>query len=264
MRLDLRSATEWRSYYSGLYEDTLPALLPLLTDGVVLDVGANIGFYTIPMARRLQEIGGLCIAFEPIPSNFMRLLENIEANRVGKSVRTFQLALGERDGEITMLLDTNEGAVTGNAVRVPCTVFDQGQRERSPLTVPLRRLDDLIEELGLNQRPCGFIKVDIEGGEPLFLRGAVRVIERHRPLALMEINPVWLACNNLGIDDYLDVLKPQYYDSLLWSRRGWQKLSSLADVKKLTRINSVLFVPRDASAYWQRRAQNCKPAAKGC
>jgi FkbM family methyltransferase len=248
MKVDLRSITEWWSFYSGEYDELelLPSISRFLKhDSTILDVGANIGFWTVPLARALRKVGGRCYAFEPIPSNFERLEENVARNELKDLVCPVPIALGEKNDEITMMLDTCHGASTGNAARVPSAEYDAGQREHSPVSVKVRQLDDLAAELGLDQHPCTFIKVDIEGNEPHFLRGAAGFIHRHMPAIMVEINRIWLARNGLSIDDYFQVLSPDRYSTLLWRDRAWTEVSNLAKLDSLMDIETVLFVPRN-------------------
>src|SRR5687767_6694951 len=82
MRLDLRSRTEEWSFWTGEYESHAIKLLGgLLRPGdVVLDVGANIGFFSVPLGRILRASGGSLHAFEPVESNFKRLSDVIALN----------------------------------------------------------------------------------------------------------------------------------------------------------------------------------------
>lgn len=243
MTVDLRSVTEWPAFYSGRYDDLLSTILCLLPkSGMVLDVGANIGFYTIPLGIALQSFGGTCVAFEPVTSNYDRLLDNIRINELSDTVRAFPLALGDRNQEAVMLLDDLNGAMTGNAALVANTDLHDGQRERKPVVTRMVRLDDCVGELGLHDLPCHFIKVDIEGSEPFFFRGAVQFIRSNHPLVLAEVNSVWLARNGLSAQDYREVFGPEGYAFFLW-RKGWTEISNLSVLASHPQIESLLIVP---------------------
>jgi FkbM family methyltransferase len=245
MKVDLRSATEWRCFYTGEYDGYVASILPLITqNSSVIDVGANIGFWTVPLARHIQHLGGVCYGFEPVPANFERLRQNVDRNALQNVVQLYPLALGEKNDEITMMVDTSEGALTGNAARVPHAAFDDGQRERTPVSVKLRRLDDIASEIGLEQHPCAFMKLDIEGCEPFFLRGAAGFIQQHQPAILMEINRPWLTRNGLGIEDYLDVLSPRKYRMFVLCEHFWSEVAEPGLVRELHEIETAMFVPR--------------------
>jgi len=244
MIIDLRSNTEWLPFYFGSYENVLPAVLKLLREpGVALDVGANVGFYTIPLGRHMQALQGRCIAFEPVPANYARLLENIKANHLDEAIQALPLAVGEVNAQITMLRDDQRGAQTGNAARVRHAAFNDGQLERQPLYAQMIRLDDHVERLGLNDLPCRFVKVDIEGHEPSFFDGAAVFLKKHRPLMLAEVNPVWLARNQFGVDDYFRRLGPEGYAFFVWQQNRWIETPRPEDFPSDTRIRSLLLVP---------------------
>jgi hypothetical protein len=96
MIIDVRSDNEWWTLYTGRYDKMLPKILELLPEqSAAIDVGAHIGFYTIPIALRLRPSGGKCVAFEPVPSNYARLCKNVVANGLDDVVQTFPLPLGE-------------------------------------------------------------------------------------------------------------------------------------------------------------------------
>jgi hypothetical protein len=92
------------------------------------------------------------------------------------------VALSDRDGEAALSLreDFAAGATTGNAAIV------QGTTAFPTITVKLQRADDVV--LGHLGHRCCVIKLDIEGHEGAFLRGARRLIERDRPVIVCERN----------------------------------------------------------------------------
>jgi FkbM family methyltransferase len=133
----------------------------------VLDVGANIGVYSL-LAASCVGASGQVLAFEPGPEARRRLLENIELNAL-RNVHVHACALGDREGTVEFL----DRCDTTNRIR---TEEDAG---KSTVTVPVVRLDDLVDI------SCALGKMDIEGAEPLALCGAERLLAGANP-------PVWL------------------------------------------------------------------------
>jgi FkbM family methyltransferase len=121
MLVDLRSDTEFRSYYLGDFDNQAIrcAVRLLRPDSVVLDVGANIGFWSIPLASHLKERGCLH-AFEPVSANCKRLAENARRNALEDTVHIHQSGLSDQNGslQISLLEDFANGAETGNAAIV--------------------------------------------------------------------------------------------------------------------------------------------------
>lgn len=121
---------------------------------VVLDIGANVGFYTL-LSSELVGSGGKVVAFEPVPRNLKFLHEHIKVNALG-NVEVIEAAVGEAPGEITF--DDTSGSATGK-------ISTSGR-----LKVPLVSVDDLLAK-GRIRRPT-VLKIDVEGAEAMVLRGA--------------------------------------------------------------------------------------------
>ena len=181
MRVDLRSRTEVFAYYTGRYDTHLIAaatrMLPL--GGVVLDLGGNIGFWSIPMAKR-----GVVHAYEPVPGNAERLRENAQLNGVAHRLAVHEVALSDSVGEVQITLreDFARGAGTGNAA----IVIDSTDARFQTLTIPTSTLDAEVARLGLAS--IDIVKLDVEGHEDLCLRGGRQALERFRPLMFVEWN----------------------------------------------------------------------------
>ncbi len=144
----------------GGYEKKEIALLcSLIKPGdLVLDIGANIGLYTLPMSRAVGDTGTV-IAFEPDPDNARILKHNVRANQC-TNVRVVTCALGNQDGEVD-LFQRNENR--GNL-----SFADLARTGRS-VKVPVRRGAAVLHELAVGTPAVA--KIDVEGAEPLVLEG---------------------------------------------------------------------------------------------
>jgi len=149
----------------------------------VVDVGAHIGFFTIHLAA-LVGAGGRVYAFEPFEANLVLLERSVAENRFRDRVRARRAAVGATSGTATLTFP-RETLNTGGAYLLP----DGGAPLPGNLTarVPLVALDDL--DLAA---PVRFLKMDVEGAEPQVLRGAMRLLERDRPVILSELHPTQL------------------------------------------------------------------------
>lgn len=220
----------------GQYETEMMAFLPRFLEpgATVLDIGANIGFYTIQMAE-LVGAGGHVVAFEPIVELAALLRRSIVENGFGDRVRLEAAAAGDVSGEAEIRyspLARNSGAsylVTDTAEA------DQSSQERR--RVPVRALDD-CELPGR----VAFIKIDIEGAEPLCFRGATRLLERDRPLILSEVHdPQLRRVSRSDGNAYLAQLAACGYRP--WEPNGtrWQPFTRTIEPKEI--LLSMLFVP---------------------
>ncbi len=152
MTLDLRSGTERIAFWTGYYdEEAIDFLKSRLSKGAVfLDVGANIGFYSISLGCRLRSIGGRVFAFEPVPSNFSRLVSLIKTNYLTDNVSAIQVALGEAEGQVEVSLDDQNHASTGNGV------VSKENVSTSSNAIRVCKLDSIYETAGIEQ--CDVIK----------------------------------------------------------------------------------------------------------
>lgn len=158
----------------GIYEIELQRHLArvVAAGSTVLDVGAHLGFVSLLAARLVGE-RGLVVAFEPLPANAALLIANIEANAFARGVvRVVQKAVGDHDGPV-VFADT--AGSSPRAARV--------SSNRPGLELPMTRLDEI--ELPLQK---AVLKIDVEGAAGPALVGGMRLIERARPPAVIEIH----------------------------------------------------------------------------
>ncbi len=137
---------------------------------MVLDIGANIGVFTVFFAKTVGETGAV-IAFEPQRLIFQSLCANVALNSL-TNVLCWQQAVGEAKGSIVVpLLDQTK---PNNFGGVALGGWETGE------TIPLVTIDDL------NLPQCDFMKIDVEGMERKVLFGARDTIRRHRPVLYVE------------------------------------------------------------------------------
>jgi FkbM family methyltransferase len=168
----MRGATG--NIYCGLHEfEDMGLVLHALRPGdVFVDVGANVGSYTVLAAG---ACGANVVAAEPGPSAFHHLIENIRLNALHDRVRPENVAVGAKGGTVRFSaeLDTVNHVLTESEVA-----------ERSHIDVPIRTLDTLVAD-----RSATLIKIDTEGYETAVVAGAERVLASATTIAvLMELN----------------------------------------------------------------------------
>jgi FkbM family methyltransferase len=148
----------------GFYEQEKQELIArTIKPGTVFyDVGANVGFYTLLGSLLVGE--GKVFAFEPVQRNLMYLRKHLGLNQI-QNVQVFELAISGSDGTAGFELEQSgyEGRLSGNGTVIVRTAS----------------LDSLLRQDKI--LPPNYIKMDIEGGELLALRGASQCIQRHRP-----------------------------------------------------------------------------------
>lgn len=168
--LDLDDQLSRAIYYSGFDLPDIRALRRIIQqDTVVLDVGANIGYYSLLFAKWRAVV----YCFEPYPDTVRKLRRNLELNPA-LSVSVWETALSDHEGRISMSVP--------DAMNCGCNYVAPGSGE-----IQMTTLDAFVWAHGLQR--IDFIKADIEGSEVAFLEGGAETIRRFRPMLMVEINP---------------------------------------------------------------------------
>jgi len=157
----------------------------------VLDIGANIGFYSTLFSKLVGEQGHV-IAFEPDPLNFRRLAAN---TRRLANVTKLQMACGEKTEKLRLYLS--------DRFNVDHQTFDSGEG-REYIEIQSVSIDDYVN----NDEKIGFIKIDVQGYDFYAMKGAVKTISNSPFLCV--IGELWpYALNKAGVrpNDYLKLLE---------------------------------------------------------
>jgi FkbM family methyltransferase len=178
--VDLSTGMQETVYFIGEYEQPITAIASeMITEGdVCLDVGANFGWYTTLMSLRSGKTGAVH-AFEPMPKTYRELERNREAARHPDRIYINNFALGDREDvvQINMFDDLPSGHASLSA---------KGESRVSAFDCRLTTFDSYLVDHDISH--VNFVKVDIEGAEMMFLRGAERLFEQEvPPVLLMEM-----------------------------------------------------------------------------
>ncbi len=211
MTWDVRDTAEGRAVWLGVWDDAVRAVVVarLPCDAVILDIGASVGAWTVPLARALGPTGRV-MAFEPVPANRARLEQAVAANALTR-VSVSALALGDAERDVDMWLRSSlTGAKSGTAAVVAAGT--------GHLTVHMQPMDDWAEHAALDR--IDFIKLDVEGAELMVLAGAERTLARFRPLILAEFDDYWMSTHGLTPADAVRWAAAHDYRMMRWDRRA--------------------------------------------
>jgi FkbM family methyltransferase len=167
--------------WSGRYfeRQELDFVLGMLQPGMTfVDVGANVGLFSIPAAKKVQN--GVVFAFEPCGWTYQRLVGNVRLNGLA-NLRTVHSALGDRTGEA--ILQINAAGKDGlNTIGRPTHGDSEVVGKES---VPIARLDDFLQQHSVSH--VDVMKMDVEGAELFVFRGAAELLSKSdAPLCLYE------------------------------------------------------------------------------
>ena len=199
VRLDLGEAIQ-RWMYLGAFEPKETAVVKgWLRPGMTfLDVGANFGYFTLLAASRVGPSGRV-VAVEPSPLAAGRLAENVRANSLSR-VEVHQLGLSDTAGSLDLY-------ISPAAFHSPTMSASSGGE---PVSVPVKRLDDCLEEWGVAS--VDLMKMDVEGHEPFVLRGAPDALASGRIRAvLVEFNDHWLRAQGSSPDELYRIFREAGY-----------------------------------------------------
>lgn len=143
------------TWYHGDYD---VAACPIRKHDVVVDIGANQGFYTCYAAQR----GAKVYALEPFPQSCQRLLDNVKRNGFDGQVEVTEAAVGVKDGTARLLCSDFLGGGANTVVNGHMQLLEQrGARYKDVLEVPMVAFKDLLQRCG----PIRVLKMDCEGAE---------------------------------------------------------------------------------------------------
>lgn len=225
-------AIPWEVLNFGQYEVNDAAIIyDFVRNGdVVLDIGANSGWYSVGLAKNKKvEVH----AFEPIDKTFAQLKRNVEINNV--AINTYNFGLSDEDGETDFYYFPNN---SGNSSMAKMTddVFEKQK-------VTIKKLDTFVKEANIDH--VDFIKCDVEGAELLVFNGGINVIEKSKPIIFAEMLRKWSAKYNYHPNDIISLLNQMGYLCYVF-RSG--RLKVFTEMNDETLETNFVFINQDSWA----------------
>ena len=141
---------------------------------VVIDVGANIGLFSLILSDLVGDIGKV-YSFEPIPMLHRKLVNNIRINNVN-NIETIEKGIGNSESEIEIFMNPEQSGLSSAVVKPSGKFISQ--------KIKLTSLDNFFSS---RKEKISFIKIDTEGYEPQVLIGAKGLIKRDKPIIYIEL-----------------------------------------------------------------------------
>ncbi len=222
----------YRAYKTLVEAGPVGALRPLVQPGAwVIDVGANVGFFSERFARWVSE-GGRVVAIEPESLNFQRLGRRLSRLGLAGTVDTVEAAASERAGKAYLEINPHHPG--------DHKLADHG------IAVSAVTIDGLMA--ARKWPPVGLIKIDVQGAEARVLKGARRTLERHRPALFVEIEDGGLRRHGSDAETLCAGLVADGYAMHVLGRRGISPAlapSGLAPLMAGKGYADILFLPGD-------------------
>ena len=223
--------------FHGHYEQHLVKFFnETLKPGMVfMDIGANVGFYSMLAASKVGSSGKV-ISFDPNTENCRLIMLSMYKNQF-QNIELYPFALGDKTGHA--LFSTHIGSNGGLIADTEASLLNP-----NCTVVPMTQLDNLIQE------KVDVIKIDVEGAEGLVINGGKALIEHHRPIITSEFSLEMLSrVSRMSGKDYLCYFRDQHY-AIYVCDRNTHELVVVPDVETFvdnygeqTRIEDLVLIP---------------------
>lgn len=177
-QFDLSDKVDWYNYFGFEEEDRNNFFKQLKSGMIVLDVGANMGEFSLKTAQKIG-VAGRVFSFEPDPVNFKRLENNIQLNpNLASRINAYNFGLGNIAGRMQLAVVNRSNLGMNRITHVNVDVASSAEIEIKTLNefAPLEKIESIH-----------WIKIDVEGFELKVLKGATEIIKKFRPSLFIEL-----------------------------------------------------------------------------
>jgi FkbM family methyltransferase len=201
----------------------------------VVDIGAHIGLFTMTMAALVGPEGRV-YSFEPLTSEQSLLARSVGENGFVDRVVIECAAVSDHQGEGQLIVPVY--TVNSGGAHLLGSVPSRLQQGHATNTVKLLKLDEYPL-----RRPVRFIKIDVEGAEPLALRGAADLLRTDRPIILSELHAAQLErVSGYTPEQFISDMKNYGYDTYSLGANGPTPFRE----GDFAEIRSIVFLPRES------------------
>ena len=200
----------------GVWEPDLTHFIGtrLQPNDVFIDVGANIGYFSLLASQRVGPQGKV-VAIDALPSNFAELQHNISGNPSTENIRAINRAVSDEVGTLQVY------AGPSHNVGLATTAPGQRQNLQHEASIEAAPLSDLlsIEEI----RQARVLKIDVEGAEPAVLAGMGKFLEACQPNLeiLVELSPGWWTDKQLTPEQLVAPFRAAGFNTYLMDNNYW-------------------------------------------
>jgi|SanBayMetagenome_1026888.scaffolds.fasta_scaffold01772_2 FkbM family methyltransferase len=205
-----------------------------------LDVGANIGYYTMTAAH-LVGSEGLVIAIEPLLRSYHLLERSVLRNNFQDRVELWKKAASSEKSLVQLSYNTNTQNMGGAGIIENDISFSDSNSNVSIETVEAYTIDDIVQN-----RAIDFVKMDIEGAEGLAIQGADRLLSSRKATLMIEFNESRLnLVSKITSSELISQIKKLDYKVFKLVNKTLQPIDEISLVLKEleTKIINLIFIP---------------------
>ncbi|MCA6107556.1 FkbM family methyltransferase [Bradyrhizobium cenepequi] len=229
--------------------DWIGAYLQDRPKGIVVDVGANLGWHAVHAAQHASVT--TVVAFEPDATNAWLLDRNLTINDIDKVV-VYPCAVGASAGHAHL----HRYKRSNNGRHSLIKNYGLGSR-----VVPLTNVDSALEALGLAQDRILLMKVDVEGFEPAVLAGAVKALER-ADVVITEYSPELSRAGDLSVEGMVDrLLAAGFVPHQLAAKSSKAVRVDLKDLRGIEDQTDILWIKPGANGSAVAASEQVDPSA---
>jgi len=173
----------------------------------VLDIGANIGYYSLIIAKKIGP-NGKVFCFEPDPGNFEILSKNISQNNYTTNSVLFNNAVSNENSKLKLYIsELNSGDHRTYS----------SENDRNFIEIDALKIDDIPE---LTNVKIKLIKMDIQGWEMYAVNGMRNLILNSKPIVISEFWPIGFKMSNTNPDEYFNFFEENGFNLFIINERG--------------------------------------------
>ncbi len=193
----------------------------------VVDIGANIGYYTVIFSKLVGKEGQV-FAFEPEPENLDYLHENIAGNHC-TNVEVAPIALADKKGQIDFFVP--ECTRSTSSMVASNLIYEKGANK---ISVATESLDEYLS--GKHAPQVDFIKIDVQGAESIVFSGAQKVLSQDHLSLMMEFWPFGMKEAGTDIQEYLRMFERHGFS--FYETRNTERLLEPITVDELLNVRT--------------------------
>ncbi len=214
----------------------------LVEGSAMIDVGANVGVFSLSAARAKQNIK--IFAMEPVRDNFEVCRINLARNGLTDRISLHHIALGEAHAMVEIPTGVGTWQFISSAAEKSHSAGMAVEQ------VQQLRLDDFVKEN--IHVPISMIKCDVEGYELFVLKGAKETIRAHRPAMLLEISAAFCTRFKYRPEEIFQLLEPFDYSYIQLLEGASTRIGELTDRDVNFNGSNCFFVPKERLAEFRK------------
>ena len=206
---------------------------------VILDIGANIGLFSLSYASIFKDAEIHC--FEPVPFIYKYLKRNLKINpNLSRKIQAYNYGMSncfEKKQLSIPIPEQHERYTKELDIRL-YSVHGKGKEKFEAEFMPIDQWVDQLQIHALN-----FIKIDVEGYEFLVLEGATKSLISFKPIVMFELNQMTLALSRRTADEYIQFAKDHGYNVFGLEYGYKSDLLAIDSLEQISLVSDLILIP---------------------